>query len=213
MTKTIQINQILQEVLNPMPDCEAAVYLDLQSNQVLGTYTYPSIRTDYEPTVLNMVIDYVMGIYASPAAKKLTEHFQRTKNLMPYETYIHKTLIKCAGHSYVCLRSALNLQHLFIFIFSHHIQKGMMLKEANVFAQCIDEKLNNCNWQKENNIEIVNVISNANMIDEIVILDNPIPSPPIKADSERMLQHHRANENQPKDNDILSALDRWLGKS
>lgn len=203
MPNSTILNQILHDVLHHAPDCEAAAYLDLQTGRQLGLYIYPSLHTEYEPDIMNTVIHLMTEIFNGKHLVQLTEHFKYQKNLLPDEEYFQELSIHGLHHSYICIRSEHNPQHMLIFVFTNDVVKGMMLREAKQFTKDIQERVK----QFDIKYDIKD--------DNFVILDNPIPTP------KGQMKHISSHENHPypstmksnhQSNDILSALDRWLGR-
>lgn len=129
-------NQLLTDTLSQVAECEAAAYIDLECGQLLGTYADP----DYaDQRILPLITDAVNELFTGQNVAAISKLLKEKEKLAPEQEYFNEITISGINHSYVCMRTQFNYQHVVAFVYRNSVGRGMMLSQSKQFLKKIEE--------------------------------------------------------------------------
>lgn len=130
-------NEILHNTLSNIPECEAGAYIDLECGQLLGTYSDKDYS--YDERIIPLITNAVNELFNSQHVSSISQLLKEQEKLDNNQEYFNEIIINGVNHTYLCMRTQFNSRHVVTFVYRNTVNQGMMLRESKQFLQSIEE--------------------------------------------------------------------------
>lgn len=228
-------DQILSDTLSQVSECEAAAYIDLHCGQLLGTYADPDYADD---RIIPLITDAVNELFTGQNVTAISTLFKEKEQLSSEQEYFNEVTISGINHCYVCMRTQFNNHHVVAFVYRNTVGRGMILSQSKHFLKKIEAVAEHvktpCCDHNSDDVPKFHKAHIHHRDEQVVELELAPTHEKLKASFSTLPSNfttitrnnhnsqptpydmldetHRPNNKYRGENDIISALDKFLGR-